>query len=55
MKLGSIDYAAACFKHKTPTPITGQSNNKSLKCLQTELQANGSSVETDLGGETMGI
>ena len=54
MKLGAIDYAAAYFKYKTPTPIRGQPNNKSLKRLQTELQASGSSVDTDLGGGNHG-
>ena len=54
MRTGAIDYAAACFKHKTPTPIRGQPNSKSLKRLQTELQANSSSVETDLGGGNHG-
>jgi len=50
MRIGAIDYAAAYFKYKTPTPIRGQPNSKSLKRLQTELQANSSLVETDLGG-----
>ena len=54
MRIGAIDYAAAYFKYKTPTPIRGQPNSKSLKRLQTELQANSSSVETDLGGGNHG-
>ena len=49
MAVGSIDYASSYFKYKTPTPIRGEPTNKSLKRLQTELQANASSVETDLG------
>ena len=47
---GSIDYAASYFKYKTPTPTRGEHTHKSLKQLKTELQANASSVETDLGG-----
>ena len=50
MKVGSIDYASACFKYKTPTPIRGPPTNKDLKRLKIELQANASSVESDLGG-----
>ena len=49
MSLGLIDYAASYFKYKTPTPIRGQPTNKSLKRLKLELQANASSVESDLG------
>ena len=44
-----IDYTALYFKCKMPTPIRGKPTNKSLKRLQTELQANASLVETDLG------
>ena len=47
---GTIDYAAAHFKYKTPTPIRGAPTNKSLKRLLAELRANASSVETELGG-----
>ena len=54
MRTGAIDYVAAYFKYKTPTPIRGQPNSKSLMCLQTELQANSSSVETGLGGGNHG-
>ena len=50
MTLGSIDYAASYFKYKTPTPIQGTPTNKTLKRLKTELRANASSVECDLGG-----
>ena len=49
MTLGSIDYAASYFKYKTPTPIQGTPTNKNLKRLKTELQANASSIESDLG------
>ena len=54
MRTGAIDYAAAYFKYKTPTLIRDQPNSKSLKRLQTEFQANSSSVETDLGGGNYG-
>ena len=50
MALGSIDYASSYFKYKTPTPIQGAPTNKTLKRLKTELRANASSVECDLGG-----
>ena len=49
-----IDYIALYFKYKTPTPIRGKPTNKSLKRLQTELQANASLVETDLGSRNYG-
>ena len=50
MKTGSVDYASSYFKYKTATPIRGEPTNKALKRLKLELQANASSVETDLGG-----
>ena len=50
MTIGTIDYASSYFKYKTPTPIRGIPTHKALKRLKTELQANASSVETDLGG-----
>ena len=50
MTLGSIDYATSYFKYKTPTPIQGPPSNKTLKRLKTELRANASSVECELGG-----
>ena len=49
MVIGIIDYVASYFKYKTPTPIHGEPINKALKQLQTKLQANTSSIETDLG------
>ena len=54
MALGTIDYASSYFKYKTPTPIRGEPTHKSLKKLMTELRANASSVETDLGGGNHG-
>ena len=47
---GNTDYASVYFKYGTPTPITGEPSNKSLKRLKTELSANASSVDTELGG-----
>ena len=46
----NIDYASLYFKYKTPSPVTGEPTYKSLKRLKTELRANASSVDTDLGG-----
>ena len=48
---GSIDYATSYFKYKTPTPIRDKPTNKVLKRLKIELQANASSIESDLRGE----
>ena len=50
MTTNHIDYAASYFKYPTPTPIHEEPTNKSLKRLKTELRANASSVDTDLGG-----
>ena len=50
MASNNIDYAAVYFKYSVPTPITGEPTHKSLKRLKTELRANASSVDTDLGG-----
>ena len=50
MKIGSIDYAASYFKYKIGILIRGEPTNKALKRLKLELQANASSVETDLEG-----
>ena len=50
MTLGAVDYAASYFKFKTPTPIHGTPTNRPLKRLKSELRANVSSVELDLGG-----
>ena len=51
---GNIDYALSYFKYKTPTPIRGIPINKALKRLKLELQANTSSVESDLGSRDYG-
>ena len=50
MTSGNIDYAALYFKYKNPNGINGEPTYKSLKRLKTELRANASSVDTDLGG-----
>ena len=50
MTTNHIDYAASYFKYPIPTPINGEPTNKLLKRLKTELRANASSVDTDLGG-----
>ena len=50
MTNGAIDYAATFFKYKTPIPIHGTPTSTTLKRLKTELRANASSVESDLGG-----
>ena len=49
MSLGTVDYQSSYFKYKTPTPIRGLPTYSALKRLKTELQANASSVETNLG------
>ena len=54
MNFGTIDYVASYFKYKTPTPIRGIPTYKALKRLKLELQANASSVETDLGSGNHG-
>lgn len=54
MSIGTIDYASSYFKYKTPTPMRGEPTNKALKRLKIELQANASSIETDLGGGNHG-
>ena len=54
MNFGTINYAASYFKFKTPTPIRGVPAYKTLNLLKLELQANASSVETDLGGGNHG-
>ena len=54
MSVGTVDYQSSYFKYKTPTPIRGVPTYKALKRLKMELQANASSVETDLGGGNHG-
>ena len=55
MTNGTVDYAASYFKYTTPTPIRGKPTNKTLKRLKNELQANASSIESDLGGGDHGF
>ena len=45
-----LNYILSYFKFKIPISIRDEPANKSLKHLKTELQANISSVETDLAG-----
>ena len=54
MCLGAMYYASSYFKYKKPTPIRGVPIHKTIKRLKLELQANGSSVKTDLGGGNHG-
>ena len=54
MSVGTVDYQSSYFKYKTPTPMRGVPTHKALKRLKMELQANASSVETDLGGGNHG-
>ena len=46
----NVNYAVAYFKYPVPTSINGKPTSKSLKSLKTELRANTSSVNIDLGG-----
>ena len=45
----TTDYAASYFKYPTLNSINGGPTHKLLKRLKTELRANASSVNTDLG------
>ena len=45
----NVDYATTYFKFPVPSPINGKPTNKTLKRLNTELRANRSSIDTDLG------
>ena len=54
MSLGTVDYQSFYFKYKIPIPIHGVPTYKALKQLKMELQANASSVETDLGSSNHG-
>ena len=46
----NIDYATLYFKYKISTRINSEPTYQSLKRLKTEVRANASSVDTDLGG-----
>lgn len=50
MNLDAVNYQLSYFKYKTPTLMQGVPAHKACKRLKTEQQANGSSIETDLGG-----
>ena len=45
-----IDYVTTYFPHKVPTLIRGVPTYKDVKRVKTELRANASSVDTELGG-----
>ena len=46
-----VDYAATYFKCLIPSHTNGEPTNEILKRLKMELRSNGSSVDTELGGE----
>ena len=50
----NVNYVATYFQYPLPTPINGEPTKKSLKRIKTELRANVSSVDTDLGGGDRG-
>ena len=54
MTIGTIDYASSYFKCNAPMPMRQEPTHKSLKRLKLELQANASSIKTDLGGGNYG-
>ena len=45
-----VDYVTTYFPHKIPTLVRGEPSYIDLKRIKTELRANASSVESDLGG-----
>ena len=45
-----IDYVTTYFPHKTPTLVRGEPTYNDIKRIKTELRADASSVESDLGG-----
>ena len=49
-----VDYVTTYFPHKTPTLVRGEPTFIDLKRIKTELRANASSVESDLGGVITG-
>ena len=46
----NVDYAMLYLKYPVPTPIIREPTQNTLKWVKHELQANASSVDTDLGG-----
>ena len=50
----TTDYATSHFKYPTPTPINWEPTNKLLKRIKTDLRADASSINTDLGGGYQG-
>ena len=49
-----VDYVTTYFPHKIPTLVRGEPSYIDLKRIKTELRANASSVESDLGGVITG-
>lgn len=49
-----IDYVTTYFPHKTPTLVRGEPTYNDIKIIKTELRADASSVESDLGGGDYG-
>ena len=45
-----IDYVTTYFPHKTLTLVRGEPTFNDFKRIKTELRANASSMESDLGG-----
>ena len=45
-----VDYVTTYFPYKIPTLVRGEPSYNDLKRIKTELRANASSVESDLGG-----
>ena len=50
-----VDYANTCFHYPVPTKIEGEPSYSTLTTLKKELQANASSVDSDLGGGDHGF
>ena len=46
----NVDYTTLYLKYPVTTPINGEPTNTSIKRLETEIRANASSVDADLGG-----
>ena len=49
-----VNYADTCFHYPVPTKIEGEPTHATLTTLQKELQANASSVDSNLGGGNHG-
>ena len=47
--MNNVDYTTLYFKYPVSIPINGEPTNKLIKRLKTEIRANASSVDIDLG------